>query len=332
MQLKPVAVKDLRIDGTQMRVALDQGVVAEYAEAMKDGAAFPPGVAYFDGSNHWLADGIHRLFAHRKIGAKTMEVELHQGTQRDAILYAVGANAKHGLRFTREDKRRAVLTLLEDDEWSQWSDREIARRCGVSPDTVGRLRPRGSEDAGERKARRGDSEYKIDTGSIGKNAASDKPRGDGQARQEGPAENPPTLATPRDTSAENPGPVKSVKTDESAQKIGSSVRIGQIEQDEDDDFNALAELEIAHREIEQLTERIKALSASDVAAELDKQIRARQGIEARLAQTMDRCVKLDADLKSYGRLFSQLRKITGMDSHAAIIDAVRRLVQQQEAA
>ncbi|HZF40417.1 MAG TPA: helix-turn-helix domain-containing protein [Blastocatellia bacterium] len=43
------------------------------------------------------------------------------------------------------DRRRAVLTLLNDAEWSRWSDREIARRCGVSPDTVGRLRRSGGE-------------------------------------------------------------------------------------------------------------------------------------------------------------------------------------------
>ncbi|MCJ2074248.1 hypothetical protein MKK68_01040, partial [Methylobacterium sp. E-016] len=38
------------------------------------------------------------------------------------------------------DKRRAVLILLEDDEWSTWADREIARRCAVDNKTVARLR------------------------------------------------------------------------------------------------------------------------------------------------------------------------------------------------
>lgn len=38
------------------------------------------------------------------------------------------------------DKRRSVLRLLNDAEWSQWSDREIARRCGVGADLVGKLR------------------------------------------------------------------------------------------------------------------------------------------------------------------------------------------------
>jgi hypothetical protein len=42
---------------------------------------------------------------------------------------------------THDDKRRAVLTLLNDPEWSKWSDREIARLCAVSHEFVRKLRP-----------------------------------------------------------------------------------------------------------------------------------------------------------------------------------------------
>lgn len=45
------------------------------------------------------------------------------------------------LQQLHADKRKAVLTLLKDDEWSQWSDREIARQCGVSKTFVSNLRP-----------------------------------------------------------------------------------------------------------------------------------------------------------------------------------------------
>lgn len=41
---------------------------------------------------------------------------------------------------TNEDKRRAVMTLLQDAEWARWSDSEIARRCGVNQSTVSRIR------------------------------------------------------------------------------------------------------------------------------------------------------------------------------------------------
>ena len=41
---------------------------------------------------------------------------------------------------TNADKRRAVETLLRDEEWARWSDREIARQCGVSPSSVSAYR------------------------------------------------------------------------------------------------------------------------------------------------------------------------------------------------
>jgi hypothetical protein len=52
----------------------------------------------------------------------------------------VGCNADHGLRRTDADKRRAILRLLNDPEWSTWSDREVARHCRVHHTTVSRTR------------------------------------------------------------------------------------------------------------------------------------------------------------------------------------------------
>jgi hypothetical protein len=60
--------------------------------------------------------------------AATIAADVRPGGQREAILHSVGANAKHGWRRSNEDKRKTVLTLLNDPEWAQWSDREIGRR------------------------------------------------------------------------------------------------------------------------------------------------------------------------------------------------------------
>ena len=38
------------------------------------------------------------------------------------------------------------MTILEDKAWSGWSDREIARKCGVSNNFVSELRPYLSSD------------------------------------------------------------------------------------------------------------------------------------------------------------------------------------------
>lgn len=160
-----LALSEIRADGgTQTRASTNQEVVREYAEAIEAGGRLPPVTVYHDGATYWLADGFHRLSAYQSLGALEVEAEVRQGEKRDAVLHSVGANATHGLRRTNEDKRRAVQVLLEDAEWREWSDREIGRRAGVSPSTVGTLRPKLSVQVGqieERKVKRGDSEYTM---------------------------------------------------------------------------------------------------------------------------------------------------------------------------
>ncbi len=140
-ETKTLPLDQIHIDGgTQPRVAIDEQIVAEYAELYGSGIDMPPVAVFFDGLVYWLADGFHRYHASKRAGRDKILAEVHDGLLRDAILYSVGANTAHGLRRTNADKRKAVLTLLEDDEWSVWSDREIARRCGVINSTVSRMR------------------------------------------------------------------------------------------------------------------------------------------------------------------------------------------------
>ncbi len=136
-----IQLANIKLDGgTQSRAGINQQVVDEYAVAWRDGAKFPPVIIFYDGENYWLADGFHRCLSAKQASLAEIEADIRQGTRRDAVLHSVGANSNHGLRRTNEDKRRAIQILLGDDEWKQWSDREIARRCGVHHDTVGRIR------------------------------------------------------------------------------------------------------------------------------------------------------------------------------------------------
>src|SRR5690242_8250426 len=131
----------IRVDGgTQTRAAISDNAVREYADSMNNGAQFPPLIVFYDGTDYWLADGFHRFRAFAENGIDEIEADVRQGSRRDAVLYSVGANAEHGLPRTNEDKRRAVATMLCDEEWKQWSDREIARRCNVGNEMVSRLR------------------------------------------------------------------------------------------------------------------------------------------------------------------------------------------------
>lgn len=167
----------------QSRVKMDDATVAEYAAAMVDGDSFPPIALFFDGAVYWVADGFHRVAAARAAKRDRIRAEIRHGDRRSAILASVGANASHGLRRTNADKRKAVSTLLEDAEWSTWSDRKIAEACGVSQTFVGSERRTASvsrlqidarngdvepETPTKRKALRGGVEYEVETGAIGR--------------------------------------------------------------------------------------------------------------------------------------------------------------------
>jgi predicted RNase H-like nuclease (RuvC/YqgF family) len=76
---------------------------------------------------------------------------VREGTLRDAILFSFSANGTHGLRRTAADKRKAVMAMLEDIEWQDWSDREIARQCCVSHPFVSAIRKEMGADKSEKK-------------------------------------------------------------------------------------------------------------------------------------------------------------------------------------
>ena len=114
----------IKIDGgTQARVSLNQDVVKEYAESMREGDVFPPITVFFDGSDYWLADGFHRYFATKANAFTSIEAEVKNGTLDDATLFAFSANSKRGLSMTFEDNRNIIYAMLRHPEWSKWTNR-----------------------------------------------------------------------------------------------------------------------------------------------------------------------------------------------------------------
>ncbi len=164
-QAERVATVKIRLDGgTQPRAGIDQAVVDDYYQDMANGAQFPPVELVYDGADYWLWDGFHRFAAFRRDGDRAIPAHVRQGTRRDAVLLSVGANATHGFRRTNADKRRSVMALLEDEEWRQWSDREIARRCAVSDRFVNNVRAQLSANGSQietRRVERNGTEYTM---------------------------------------------------------------------------------------------------------------------------------------------------------------------------
>jgi hypothetical protein len=133
-----LALDQISLDGgTQTRAEINNETVAEYAEAVTDGAQFPPVEIFHDGVTHWLADGFHRVHAHRQAGVVDIEANVRTGTLDDAILFALSANSTNGLRRTNADKRRCVEIAL--NRWPDWSARRIAEVCGVGDQLVSKI-------------------------------------------------------------------------------------------------------------------------------------------------------------------------------------------------
>jgi len=127
IQLSKIDIKA----GTQVRAAINEETVCEYAEAMQDeNHSFPPVILFYDGSRYVLADGFHRFLAASRNGDEDILAIVNPGTEYDALRFALSANVDHGLRRTNADKRRAVEIALK--EWPKESDRQIARTCAVS--------------------------------------------------------------------------------------------------------------------------------------------------------------------------------------------------------
>jgi hypothetical protein len=137
-----VKVADLVLDaGTQMRPKIDDLVASDYNATLESGTPLPP-ITVFRGEDGtlWPVDGFTRIRAHNIGKHKNIRAHIYPGTLRDAIKYAVQANATHGLQRDFATKRRAVETLLDDPEWGKMSTRAIVEATKVHHDTVTKIR------------------------------------------------------------------------------------------------------------------------------------------------------------------------------------------------
>ena len=132
-------IAQLKRDPTlQICAQMNPDVIEAYAESMRAGDAVPLPVVFYDGSNHWLADGYCRVAAAVRVGIKELDVEVKMGDKRDAIEWAFKTKASQAARPTNADKRRAAE--MAPRAQPKLSDRVIARQVRVGAPLAGHVR------------------------------------------------------------------------------------------------------------------------------------------------------------------------------------------------
>lgn len=134
-----IKIAELKKDGLQTRVALDERTVADYADAMREGAEFPPVMVFEESGKMWLADGFHRVEAATRAGQAYIDATVTSGKFIDALRYALKCNTRHGKRVTNEDKQNAMRIAWENREelfGGEPSANLLGETCGVSRPTA----------------------------------------------------------------------------------------------------------------------------------------------------------------------------------------------------
>lgn len=145
---------------TRLRVrAVDEDVARDYADDIDE---LPPVTVWLLGELYLLVNGWHRYRAHQLAGATCVRVVVMTGSYQQAMLYVAGADRQVGVRRTRETKRAAVLLVLSTPNGANWSDRDVAKHCGVSHTFVAQLRRHGAPQTSDKVAENGNAPTQKD--------------------------------------------------------------------------------------------------------------------------------------------------------------------------
>lgn len=160
---------EIRLDGgTQPRESLNADCINRYRQDMCDGVQYDPIEVVYDGTDYWCWDGFHRCRAASLAQLSEIDVHVTQGTLSDAQWFAAGANKRHGLPRSKEDKARAVRTALTHPQGAGLSDHTIAEHVGVSQPFVGKIRKEmaATENDYQSTKRTGRDGRRIDVANI----------------------------------------------------------------------------------------------------------------------------------------------------------------------
>jgi hypothetical protein len=141
---------EARIDELVVEASLQprvRGVDAGHVRALEERPdSWPPLKVVRRHGSYLLVDGYHRLEAAKKLGLGTIRVEVVEASP-DADLHelAFELNSTHGRPLSLADRRAFAERMLRGQP--HLADREIARRSGLSANTVGSVRRHLEESA-----------------------------------------------------------------------------------------------------------------------------------------------------------------------------------------
>lgn len=299
MPIKVLNLQSIRIDGgTQARTAINNELVSDYAAAMSEGVHFPEIECYFDGVDYWLVDGFHRLHAMLTLGKASATVMVFNGTLREAVWHSLGVNTGHGLRKSNDDKRKSVQAALNDTEWSQQSDRAIAKHCGCSKTLVGQMRNPTP------------AETNTHAGSVG-----------GSSTTLSDSENQPNEAlagvSPVLVATEKVAPIPTAKQLEAEQNAA----------DAHGDADPIAMLEEAEKQISTLQTELFALQADDQKAETLKFKRLAEIANRRQNELMETVNAREKELQRQANWLRRIGVAVGEDDNSKLAAKVEALAR-----
>jgi hypothetical protein len=170
-------------------------LAAEYAEAIKAGAKFPPVKAVHDkeARAYWLFDGFHTVAASDKAGKPQVDAEVIEGTFEDALRLSWQSNSTHGARRSGADMTNVLRSLFTTNQkLIRRPLRELTALTNISPGYISRIRTEVAEEFAAKKEKEPEATPPSSEGGNGAEATAQaekrgrgRPPGPGKRRKAG---------------------------------------------------------------------------------------------------------------------------------------------------
>jgi hypothetical protein len=267
-----------------------------------------------------ILDGAHRNRVCVEIGVEPMTVEF---AGDDPVAFVLSSNLHR--RHLTPSQQAMIVARAQD--WAKalahGGDRKTDQGATLHLDTAGK---RAAESGVSLRTQKMADKVAKEAPELAKQVAHGAVSLPKAIKQITPAHTEPE--TPAHDRAPRVEPAGKPEVAPAPTQSGSSAS---LDEDAHGDFDPVAELVAAQKEIDELQEQVAALSAGDVAAKLKNEIRTRQGIERRLAQEMDTTQRLDRQLRWFGKRFEELRILLGVETNSRIVGAVRAALKSKVA-